>query len=470
MKTTLYLKIILGYIIFGLLSFISIASLGSYLAQSYVEETRADALYKEANYIAYNYVEQYTQNQITLKDLRRQLDAIDIYLNSSIWIMNREGRVLVRSEVSDTSREPIIIEDFDPMDMGKSYYCKGDFYGRFSTETLTVLAPISSNMKTDGYVAIHTPMHLIKAESDRILNVTYICFLLIYVFSFLFFFMIHFAILRPLKKINKAVHEYSSGNFKHEIPVESADEIGVLSAGLNYMATGMGNADEYQKKFIANISHDFRSPLTSIKGYVEAMLDGTIPAEFQEKYLNIVLFETERLNKLTQGLLTLNNYDTKSSHLELTDFDIHSVIKNTAASFEGTCIKRRISIDLLLSQRTLHVHADMGKIQQVLYNLIDNAIKFSDSNSVICVETTEKNDKVFVSVKDTGIGIPKDSISKIWDRFYKTDLSRGKDKKGTGLGLAITKEIIQAHNENINVISTEGIGTEFIFSLSRSKK
>ena len=104
-----------------------------------------------------------------------------------------------------------------------------------------------------------------------------------------------------------------------------------------------------------------------------------------------------------------------------------------------------------------------------LYNLIDNAIKFSHNNSTITIETTEKNEKVFISVKDTGIGIPKDSIKKVWDRFYKSDYSRGKDKKGTGLGLTIVKEIIQAHNENIDVISTEGIGTEFIFSLPKSK-
>lgn len=112
----------------------------------------------------------------------------------------------------------------------------------------------------------------------------------------------------------------------------------------------------------------------------------------------------------------------------------------------------------------------MGKIQQVLYNLMDNAIKFSHSDSVIKIETTEKRNKVFVSVKDSGIGIPKDSLKLIWDRFYKTDLSRGKDKKGTGLGLSITREIIQAHNENINVISTEGVGTEFIFSLPLSEE
>ena len=125
----------------------------------------------------------------------------------------------------------------------------------------------------------------------------------------------------------------------------------------------------------------------------------------------------------------------------------------------------QFSFELILTGETLFVNADMSKIQQVLYNLIDNAIKFSHADSTITIETTERNEKVFISVKDTGIGIPKDSLKKIWERFYKTDASRGKDKKGTGLGLAIVKEIIQAHNENINVISTEGVGTEFIFTL-----
>ena len=119
--------------------------------------------------------------------------------------------------------------------------------------------------------------------------------------------------------------------------------------------------------------------------------------------------------------------------------------------------------------QSLYVFADMGKIQQVLYNLIDNAIKFSRSDSSIYIETTEKSEKVLISVKDTGIGIPKESLNQIWDRFYKIDTSRGKDKKGTGLGLSIVKEIIQVHKENINVVSTEEVGTEFIFTLTKAK-
>ena len=146
-------------------------------------------------------------------------------------------------------------------------------------------------------------------------------------------------------------------------------------------------------------------------------------------------------------------------------FDINSIIRSTAAAFEGTCRQKTIAIELILTGDVLLVTADIGKIQQVLYNLLDNAIKFSHNDSVIKIETTEKHNKVFVSVKDSGIGIPKEALKLIWDRFYKSDLSRGKDKKGTGLGLSITKEIINSHGEHINVISTEGVGSEFIFSL-----
>jgi len=189
----------------------------------------------------------------------------------------------------------------------------------------------------------------------------------------------------------------------------------------------------------------------------------------QDKYLGIVLFETERLTKLTTNLLALNTFDNNGKILEITSFDINHIIKQTAATFEGICTKKKISFKLVFSDRETFVDADLSKIQQVLYNLIDNAIKFSHQNSNIKVSTAVKGDKVFVAVKDYGIGIPKDSIKKIWERFYKLDTSRGKDKKGTGLGLSITKEIINAHNENINVISTENVGTEFIFSLPKTK-
>ena len=277
----------------------------------------------------------------------------------------------------------------------------------------------------------------------------------------------HFFIYRPLRQITEAAKQYASGNLTYEIPVYTHDEIGYLSASMNYMSAQLKDMEEYQKKIVANVSHDFRSPLTSIKGYVEAMTDGTIPPELHGKYLDIILFETERLTDLTKDLLTLNEFDTKEMMLVKSEFDIQEMIKNTAASFEGACTSKHIFIRLLLLHDPPIVYADKGKIQQVLYNLIDNAIKFSENQSDVIIEVSQRNEKIFISVKDSGIGIPRKELNKIWERFYKSDLSRGKDKKGTGLGLAIVKEAIQAHDEHINVISTEGVGTEFIFSLSK---
>lgn len=148
---------------------------------------------------------------------------------------------------------------------------------------------------------------------------------------------------------------------------------------------------------------------------------------------------------------------------------IHEMLKMWQLPLRDVALQKNVSIEMVFARKHLKVVADKRKIQQVLYNLLDNAIKFSDQDSIITIETTERGDKIYTSVKDYGIGIPRNALNKIWERFYKSDLSRGKDKKGTGLGLAIVKEAIQAHGENINVVSTEGVGTEFIFSLPKAE-
>ncbi|MEH2957753.1 HAMP domain-containing sensor histidine kinase [Candidatus Merdisoma sp. JLR.KK006] len=470
MKHSLYLKFILTYVVFGFLSFFVIATFSSQMTLNHLTAQRAENLYKEANYISTNFVRSYysqSQDADSLRSIHSQFQALDIYLGASIWLLNSDGTILVDSDVSFTENPSPVISAFDPTDMGNRYYIVGNFYDTFDEEVLSVAAPITYNFRTRGYVLIHTPLSSIEGERDQLLNITYLTVLLVFLLSLLVLAVFTFTVYRPLMKITEAARQYAQGNFKYALEIYEEDEIGQLADTLNYMSHELGEMDEYQKKFVANISHDFRSPLTSIKGYVEAMLDGTIPPEMQEKYLNIVLMETERLNKLTTGLLALNSFDTKRNRLDITSFDINGVIKNTVSSFEGQCRDRRITIELLFDAKQQYVSADMGKIQQVMYNLLDNAIKFSPNDSVITIETTLRHEKVFISVKDEGIGIPKDSMKKIWERFYKTDASRGRDKRGTGLGLSIVKEIVASHGEHINAISTEGVGTEFIFTLPR---
>ena len=468
MHSNLYLKFIILYIIFGFLSIFTAATLGAQLVLDTIRDDDASRLYREATILATDQLSDYYSEDMSFTATRTLLNGVNIYLEADLWLTDTDGNVLLSVSSSGTGMVPKQIQDFDPAEAGGEQYLTGDYHGYYSDEVLTMIVPVTEGFSTKGYLLVHKPLSYFEEQQHSIMVCVYITLIVIYVLSFMIFLGIHLFIYLPLRKITEAAKQYASGTLDYEIPVNSQDEIGYLSASLNYMSTHLKDMEDYQKKFVANVSHDFRSPLTSIKGYIEAIADGTIPVELQGKYLNIILFETERLTDLTRDLLTLNEFDTKDLLLNKESFDLHEMMKQVAASFEGTCTSRKISIELLFASRVLYVHADRSKIQQVLYNLLDNAIKFSNPQSTVTIETTERGEKIFTSVRDYGIGIPKEDLSKIWERFYKSDLSRGKDKKGTGLGLAIVREIIQAHNENINVISTEGVGTEFIFSLPKS--
>ena len=424
MTRSLYTKFLLGYLVFGLLGFIFIATMSSEITYQYLLEEKSESLYDEANLLASTYSDIYQGKNISLSTANPQLQAVATYLKAQAWVINQKGSVV--AETSPASHIGTSIDGFDPTAAGNRSYMTGRFFGMFDEDMLSVIAPITGNFNTYGYVVIHMPIEQIVHGKDRILNIVYITALVIFILSLIILLVFTKTVFFPLKKITEGAKEYAAGNLNHTIKVTSADEMGYLANTLNYMSSELNKMEEYQ-----------------------------------------LISETERLNKLTQGMLTLNSLDSKG-FLTRSNFDINRVIKDTAATFEGTCNAKDIVLDLTFAADIQMVYADLGKIQQVLYNLIDNAIKFSSENSVIYIQTSLKYEKVFVSVKDTGIGIPKESIKKIWDRFYKSDLSRGKDKKGTGLGLAIVKEIIQAHGENIDVISTQGVGSEFIFTLPKA--
>lgn len=472
MGKTLWSRFIICYIITGVLVFVLLNTYGMNLLEKQLKKDKKDLLINEAKLIEMEYKDSINKNinvNQSPTSLKAQLKSISTYLGITVWIANKDGFITTDSTVSGVA-EKKNVNDLDPNFLDKNFTENNYFPGIFREKVMSYTHTISYQYDVIGYIILHTPQKSITQGAEYYLNIVNICLLIFFPLLLLLFIYIYYITAIPLKNLIKAAKEYSTGNYNYALVLKGLSEYRDLGAALSFMSSELSKLDDYQKKFVANISHDFRSPLTSIKGFAEAMKDGTIPPEMQDKYLNIILFETERLNKLTSNLLELNRFENHGTILDITSFDINHTIKKTAESFEGACREKKITLNLVFSSKETYVDADMGKIQQVLYNLIDNAIKFSHNNSKIKVSTEEKGDKVLVSVKDYGIGIPRDSIKKIWDRFYKTDASRGKDKRGTGLGLSITKEIIQAHNENINVISTEGVGSEFIFSLAKSSE
>ena len=435
----------------------------------YMAEKREE-LIQQGEKIAQAYKKGYRTGN--LSELSYELQILESYMGSGVLVINENGEVALASPgfndefLGDNRISQTLIERVQNGEIVSVQTKSGQVS---DTPMLVVGYPFSEGHLAGILMCRSLPE--IEESLKEMYQISVISLFFVSLLGLIVSYVTAKYVALPLMRMNRAAKVIANGNFEERVDVTSSDELGELAQSFNHMAESLQTHEKVQKDFIANISHDLRSPLTSMQGFLTAMLDGTIPVELQDKYLNIILFETERLTKLTQGILDLNQFGRhRGIMLDLADFDINRMIKTTILTFEGTCEKKGITFDLVLTGQELFVHADMSKIQQVLYNLIDNATKFSHQNSAIKIETSIKNEKVFISVKDSGIGIPADSIKKIWERFYKTDLSRGKDKKGTGLGLAIVKEIIQAHNEHINVISTEGVGTEFIFTLPLSQK
>lgn len=474
MKYSLVLKLIAIELVTSIILFVCLNTFGVKMINQMFIKDEADRLYQTARKISTEYIISYAKFDAALQnDLQTPADYLTTLANvtqTPVWVVSKTGELLIDTDKILLSS--INLNQIDPNFLSESVRENVQLEGLMDEPMLSIIFPVADNssFSVKGYLLLHTPMSKIHERAVNFTDVLNICLFVFLSVLLVLFVLIYFIFVYPLNKVIRAAREYGKGNFDYVLEIKSHDSFEDLANTLVFIKDSLKNLKDYQKKFIANISHDFRSPLTSMKGYAEAMIDGTIPPELHNKYLEIILFETERLTKLTSGLLELNNFENQVVMLDIVSFDINSIIKHTAASFEGICKKKRITLQLEFSSDELYVDADLGKIQQVLYNLLDNAIKFSHNDSTIQVIVEEKGEKAFISVKDHGIGIPQDCIMKVWDRFYKTDLSRGKDKKGTGLGLSITKEIINTHGEQITVTSTVGVGTTFSFTLQVSEE
>ena len=469
MRHKLWFKLLIGFITSIIFMFVLLNTYGVNRIQDKLLQEKKTKLYNEATSLSNKYMKSYYNQETTFTEMTYQLQLMDNILNTRIWIVNAEGYIVSDTRPQQNKRQEFNISEIDPDFLNHTFSENTVMPGVLSETSLSVIVPVINNFRTRGYVVLHSPLSEVYKETIFFVDTINIALLIFALILGLCLIYLYFVTIIPLRKIMRAATEYADANYDYKIVLKRQDEFKDLANSLTYMAKEISNLDEYQKKFIANISHDFRSPLTSIKGYARALQDGTIPYEMKDKYLNIILFESERLEKLTTSLLELNNLSNRQVMLNISTFDINQIIKKTAESFEGICKEKKITLKLSLFSAESFVDADQSKIHQVLYNLLDNAIKFSHVNSDIYITTIERGDKVLVSIKDNGIGIAKEDLKKVWDRFFKTDHSRGKDKTGTGLGLAIVKEIVTAHDENINVTSTPGAGTEFIFTLQRTE-
>lgn len=273
---------------------------------------------------------------------------------------------------------------------------------------------------------------------------------------------------KPLDEIASASRRFARGDFSVRVNQVSDpdDEMGILIDSFNKMADSLESAEKRRSEFISNISHELRTPMTTIGGFADGILDGTIPPESQEKYLTAIRDETHRLSRLVRNMLEVSRARSAAADpSKRVNFDITELTMQTMLSFEARATQKDLDVDPQLPDESIIVHADRDAITRVIYNLIDNAVKFADVGSCITIKLYKENGKAYIAVRDQGETIPAEDLPYIFDRFHKSDRSRSVDKDGVGLGLYLVKSIINEHDEDIAVRSENGM-TEFVFTLS----
>ncbi len=313
---------------------------------------------------------------------------------------------------------------------------------------------------------------LLPFLDDSVLNTVLLCVCMVAAVAIeaVVYVLINYkTLIAPIKHINDTARKLCNGeyNARTEIKKNMDVEIKRLGKTVNNIAEEFESLEQVRKSFVANASHELRSPLTSMQGFLQAILDGTIATKDSEKYLKIVLSETKRLNSLITSMLDLSRMESGKYPLSKSRFEINAVIKHIVERFEPNLLKKELQLDVDFARSASFVYADKEKIIQVLVNLIDNAIKYSPAYSRILVTTHIHGEKIYIAVKDQGFGIGKKEQMLIWDRFYMADKARTPNKsKGTGLGLSIVKKIIDDHKEAIRIESNKGAGASFIFTLT----
>jgi len=274
---------------------------------------------------------------------------------------------------------------------------------------------------------------------------------------------------RPLNEIAEAARKFGQGEFDVRVSGYEGrcDEISTLADAFNTMANSLEKVESHRSEFIANISHELKTPMTTISGFAEGILDGTIPPERQKESLQIVVSETRRLSRLVRRMLDLSRLNAlaENSITAQETFDLTEIVSQVLISLESKITDRGLDVDVQMPDGKLMVWGDPDAVTQVCYNLVDNAAKFAASGTTLTIQITKKDGKALTSIRDLGATIPPDELPLLFDRFHKADYSRSMDREGVGLGLYIVKTILGNLKENITVTSEDGV-TQFTFTLT----
>ncbi|MCD8002355.1 MAG: HAMP domain-containing histidine kinase [Clostridia bacterium] len=482
MFRSIFTKYISVFMLTIIVSFIVQISIISTLIGSYSDTSKEVSLSRAADTVA-----EYINENVT------GASSVSEYIDENGDTLSDSIRLLL-DYAGDVS---VVISDID----GNVLYTAGKYVPAVGgSETYEVSADLLSNVTSSGYSFVSEDSEGIfasvkyvcgraissdgtvvgavftcssKSNTDSLLNSlvssTVLASLWVMLAALVAVYFLSERVVRPIRDISAAAKRFAAGDFDVRVNVVGKDEIAELAETFNNMAASLADLENMRSTFLANVSHDLRTPMTTISGYIDGILDGAIPPDKYEHYLKIVKNEVGRLSRLVSSLLDLTRIEAGVRKFTFVDFDICEMAREIIISMEARLTEKDLKVEFDSGSDNIFVTADRDAIYQVLYNICDNAVKFSREGGEYKVSASVYGKKVHVSVFNEGQGIPEEDIAHVFDRFYKSDKSRGLDKTGVGLGLYICKTIIDAHGETIAVNSEYGKYCEFSFTLTPKK-
>ena len=424
-----------------------------------------------------------------LSNLEKQMGIIENSINN--YLNQQDGsysqlKEIIKMACISTNTEAIITDR-----LGYVYLVNGEDYQdlmyskiKLNTESLSSNIEFKkevfkvNNASIKGYVkAIYEDgeidgymIMVIQNESERNFNMFIIWITVIIeiiISAIVIKIVTNQIIIRPIDNINNVAKRLAKGEVEKRVVVNCNNEIGELAESFNMMAECLEKSDTKRREFISNVSHELRSPITSIKGFIGGILDGVIPRDRENYYLKIVYDEVDRLARLVNDLLDMSAMESGKFNLAITEFDINQVISLCILNLEHKIQEKGLNVKATFHNNRAYVLGDRDRIIQVVTNIIENSIKYSNDDGEIKIDVYSKGEKIYVDIFNSGECIEEKELNKIWDRFYKSDKSRT-NKLSTGLGLPIVRSILSQHNEDIWVKNIEGKGVSFIFTLKKS--
>jgi Signal transduction histidine kinase len=478
MQKTIFRRYLRNTMIIIVISFLMLGTVMLVFFSQYWRSEKKEMLEKNANLLA-----SISGSVLSQRETFYSREFMPVFLNnfpdqmgSDLFVAGMTGEVIFSSFKNERN---VLKNSVDRqfLERATQGICleQGTLDGFYKENYMVVGVPIVAIGESGDTVCVGVAFAAASASAlndyqKEMLEIFLLASLLALMVSFCVVGFFSYNLVRPLRQMSAAVRSFGEGDFSVRVPVTSHDEIGQLAHSFNDMANSISGGESMRRSFIANVSHELKTPMTTIAGFIDGILDGTIPEKDTGRYLKIVSNEVKRLSRLVKSMLDLSRIDSGEMSINPTNFDLPNMIVTALLTFEQSIDEKNIEIRGLENTEHINVFGDQDLLHQVMYNLIENAVKFVDEGGYIAFSVSDGIDRTGIAIENSGPGITSDDLPMIFERFYKTDKSRSLDKKGMGLGLFIVRTIIRLHGGEISVSSKVNEKTRFEFYIPKRKQ